>query len=115
MSYKDHKNVPGKTRPIATGCSSNTLALSNSVSMLVESLANAETEKHEVISTEDLLYNAVKHDEKVEMMRIERKQRILRKLRCKKIEKSEKEERTKRMVGKILEEIMEKIIVVEAI
>ena len=47
--------------------------------------------------------------QQVEMMRIERKQRILRKLRCKKIENTKREEGTKRMVGKILEEIMEKI------
>ena len=42
LSYKDHKKVPGKTRPIATGCTSDTLGLSNSVSSLVESLANVE-------------------------------------------------------------------------
>ena len=42
LSYKDHKKVAGKTRPIATGCTSNTLALSNSVSTLIESVANAE-------------------------------------------------------------------------
>ena len=41
------------------------MALSNSVSKLVESLANAEENKHEVISTEDLLHNAKNHDEKV--------------------------------------------------
>ena len=38
LSYKDHKKPPGKTRPIATGCTSNTLGLSNSVSQLIESL-----------------------------------------------------------------------------
>ena len=82
LSYKDHKKVAGKTRPIATGCTSDSLALSNSVSTLVESLANAEEEKHEVISTEDLLYNVKGHDEKVEEMRKIRKRKILRKLRC---------------------------------
>ena len=46
LSYKDHKKVEGKTRPIATGCTSNTLALSNSVSSLIESLANAEKQKY---------------------------------------------------------------------
>ena len=49
LSYKDHKKVPGKTRAIATGCTSDTLALSNSLSNLGESLANAEEEKMEEI------------------------------------------------------------------
>ena len=31
LSYKDHKTEPGKTRPIATWCSNNTLALSNTL------------------------------------------------------------------------------------
>ena len=82
LTYKDHKKVPGKTRPIATGCTSNSLALSNSVSSLVESLANSETNKHEVISTEDLLHNAKKHDKIVEKMRKDRKIRILRRIKC---------------------------------
>ena len=43
LSYKDHnKKVEGKTRQIATECTSNTLALSNSVPILIESLANSE-------------------------------------------------------------------------
>ena len=83
LSYKDHKKVAGKTRPIATGCTSDSLALSNSVSSLVESLANAEEEKHEVISTEDLLYNVKEHDGKIVELRKMKKKEILRKLRCK--------------------------------
>ena len=83
LSYKDHKKIPGKTRPIATGCSSNTLALSNSVSTLVESLANSEDRKHEVISTEDLLYNAKKHDIEMENLRLDWMGKILEKLKCK--------------------------------
>ena len=82
LSYKDHKKVPGKTRPIATGCSSDTLALSNSVSLLVESLANAEVRKHEIISTEDLLFNGKEHDKAVKAMRKEQMERILLKLEC---------------------------------
>ena len=107
LSYKDHKKIAGKTRPIATGCTSNTLALSNSVSGLVESLANAEKDKHEVISTEDLLHNAKKHDEKVGNMRLENKRRMLKKLRCKKHAK----ERTwvEETALQMLEEIIEKI------
>ena len=59
LSYKDHKAEPGKTRPIATGCSSNTLALSN----------NAEETKREVISTEDMLYNTKEHNKRVKSIR----------------------------------------------
>ena len=38
--YKDHKKEPGKSRPIVTGCSGNTRGLNNSVSNLLESVAN---------------------------------------------------------------------------
>ena len=58
------------------------MGLSNSVSALVESLANAEEEKLEVISTEDLLYNVGGHDDKVKMMRIKMKRDMMRKLTC---------------------------------
>ena len=82
LSYKDHKKVPGKTRPIATGCTSDTLGLSNSVSSLVESLANVEEEKLEVISTEDLLHSVGGHDEEVKRLRLRNKRNILKKLKC---------------------------------
>ena len=82
LSYKDHKKEPGKTRPIATGCTSNTLALSNSTSDLVESLANLEETKHEIISTEDLFFNIKKHDVEIGILRREYKRKYLRKLRC---------------------------------
>ena len=71
LSYKNHKKEPGKTRPIATGRSSDTLALSNSVSLLMESLANTEEEKREVISAEDLLYHTKIHNKEVRRMREE--------------------------------------------
>ena len=104
LSYKDHKKVPGKTRPIATGCTSNTLALSNSLSNLVESLANAEEKKHEIISTEDLMYNAKSHDKLVEKMRMERLRKILRKIRCRKSRENE----MSKIVEEVLEEVMRK-------
>ena len=56
--------------------------MSNSVSSLVEALANAEEEKREVISTEDLLYNTKEHNEEVRRMRREYKERKIRKLQC---------------------------------
>ena len=82
LSYKDHKSVPGKTRPIATGCSSNTLALSNSVSTLVEAVASASEEKMEVISSEDMLFHSKLHDKRVQELRRERRRGLLRKLKC---------------------------------
>ena len=85
LSYKDHKSEPGKTRPIATGCSSNTLALSNSVSTLVEALANAEETKREVISTEDMIYNTKIHNQEVMSMREEYNRKKVKKLRCQRI------------------------------
>ena len=83
LSYKDHKAEPGKTRPIATGCSSNTLALSNSVSTIVEALANAEENKREVISTEDLIYNTKEHNQEVRKMKEEYEEKRRKKLKCK--------------------------------
>ena len=108
LTYKDHKHVPGKTRPIATGCTSNTLALSSSVSTLVESLASSEEGKVEVISTEDLLYNVGNHDKEVEMMRIKLLESKLRKLMCTnrthgRLENGEKME-------EIVEEVLEKVL-----
>ena len=66
LAYKDHKKERHKTRPIGTACSSNTRAFANSVSELLESVANCETKKFEVISTEDLLHNATEHNHLVE-------------------------------------------------
>ena len=55
LAYKDHKKEKGKSRPIATGCTSNTRGLSNSVSNFLESVANSQTSKFESISSEDML------------------------------------------------------------
>ena len=41
MTYKDHKKESRKTRPVVTGCTSNTRGLSNSVSNFLESIANS--------------------------------------------------------------------------
>ena len=48
--YKDHKKEPGESRPIVTGCSGNTWALSNSVSNFLESIADSITNHFECIS-----------------------------------------------------------------
>ena len=52
--YKDHK--PGeKTRPIVTGCSSNTLGMSNNTASVIEAVAASEKTPFESISSEDML------------------------------------------------------------
>ena len=53
---KDHKEKLA-WRPVVTGCSGNTLGLSNSVSEFLEAVANSIIDAAEVISTEDLLPN----------------------------------------------------------
>ena len=81
--YKDHKSEPGKTRPIATGCSGNTRALSNSVSSFLESVANSIENKFECISSEDML-NSTKEANKIMAEYMKKwKQKRLEKLRCK--------------------------------
>ena len=51
---KDHKATLA-VRPVVTGCSGNSLGLSNSVSDLLEAVANSVIDAYEVISSEDLL------------------------------------------------------------
>ena len=75
--------MPGKTRPIATGCTSNTLALSYSVSTLIESVASAKEEKTEVISSEDMLSNTKVSNRMIREKRKEQKRMMIRKMRCK--------------------------------
>lgn len=67
--YKDHKVEPSKSRPVVTGCSSNTLGLSNSVPDVLESVANSETKPYEVISSEDMLAATKRFNEKYEERR----------------------------------------------
>ena len=54
LLLKDHKETLS-TRPVVTGCNSNTLGLSNIVAELLESVCNSMSSPYEVISTEDML------------------------------------------------------------
>ena len=55
VMYKDHKEGR-KSRPVVTGCNSNTRGFSNSVSDLLESVNNkANEDPYECISSEDML------------------------------------------------------------
>ena len=54
LMFKDHK--PGKkTRPTATGHSSNSLGLSNAIAEVLEAVANFQTRRYNTISSEDML------------------------------------------------------------
>ena len=50
------------------GCNSDTLALSNTLSEVVESVANAVKDPFEVISSEDLLSRVTECNEKVRLI-----------------------------------------------
>jgi hypothetical protein len=54
LALKDHKEG-GKSRGIVTGCNSNSKGLSNSVSDVLEAVANSEESPYEVVSGEDML------------------------------------------------------------
>ena len=65
LMHKDHK--PGiKTRPTATGHSSNSLGLSNSVAEILESVANSEKYRYNTISSEDMLSRMHGYNKKIE-------------------------------------------------
>ena len=69
LAYKDHKQEPGSTRPIATGCTSNTIGMSNCVSDLLEAVANSEPDPYEAMSSEDMLYKTKLANEKIRLRR----------------------------------------------
>ena len=52
--FKDHKKEGG-WRPVVSGCTSNTLGLSNLLSDLVESICGSVSDPYEVISSDDML------------------------------------------------------------
>ena len=68
---KDHKEGE-KTRPIVTGCTSNTLGMSNNVASVLEAVAASEESPFESISSEDMLsktksYNRIILDRREKM------------------------------------------------
>ena len=69
LAVKDHKKEPGLSRPIVTGCSGNTRALSNSVSNLLESMANTIENVFERISSEDMLHSVKLSNEIISKMK----------------------------------------------
>ena len=51
--FKDHKEGGG-WRPVVSGCSSNTLGMSNLLSEVVESICSSVEDPYEVISSTDM-------------------------------------------------------------
>ena len=80
--YKDHKKEPGKSRPIVTGNSGNTRGLSNSVSNLLESVANSIPNTFERISSEDMLFSTKEANKKIAKIKKEWREKISAKLKC---------------------------------
>ena len=71
LLLKDHKKEL-KTRQVVSGCDSNTVGLSNIMSDLVESIANAVENSNETISTEDMLSKIADCNRALEKRRLER-------------------------------------------
>ena len=83
LMFKDHK-VGNKTRPTATGHTSNTLGMSNAVAEVMEAVSSSEPERYNKISSEDMLANMYRYNKEVEI-HIKEWQRIrISKLKCKK-------------------------------
>ena len=73
LMYTDHKKEKGTTRPVVTGCNSNTKGFSNSVSDLLESVNKAKQKAYEVVRGEDMLARVDHYN--VEAEEIKRKRR----------------------------------------
>ena len=69
--FKDHKEKES-WRPVVSGCTSNTLGISNFLSDIVESVCTAVKDPYEVISSEDLLYRVEKFNKEIEKERAEK-------------------------------------------
>ena len=63
--YKDHK-AEGGYRPVVSGCNSDTLGLSNTLSEIVESVCMSVEQPYEVISSEDILLRIEQCNDKIE-------------------------------------------------
>ena len=85
LMYKDHKEGRA-TRPVVTGCNSNTRGMSNNVSDLLESVNKANLEPYEVVLGEDMLARIEKYNRKAEEIIKTGRERLCEKMRCKKID-----------------------------
>ena len=83
LTYKDHKQGR-KTRPVVTGCNSNTRGFSNCVSDLLESVNKANEDSYEAINSEDVLAEVERFNIESEKIRKEGREKLLEKLMCRK-------------------------------
>ena len=75
---------PGKkTRPTATGHSSNSLGLSNAIAEVLEAVANFQTRRYNTISSEDMLARIREYNKSIITARQEWYKKAVTKLRCK--------------------------------
>ena len=87
VMVKDHKK-DGSTRPVVTGCSSNTRGRSNTVSDFLESVANSIPDAYEVISSEDYLARVERANAEARKMIEEGRAHKIKKMRCSKMGES---------------------------
>ena len=78
LMYKDHKEKQA-TRPVVTGCNSNTRGFSNSVSDLLESVNKAKQEAYEVVSGEDMLARVERYNVEAEEIKQEGREKLCKK------------------------------------
>ena len=98
--YKDHKREI-KFRDVASGSTSNTLGLSNVISELIEAVAGSARENYEVISSEDMIANI----EKVNNKKREEGSNSTEESSCNEMEEEEKSGEESRGAKSIGEEV----------
>ena len=81
LMFKDHKEGK-KTRPVVTGCNSNTRGFSNCVSDLLESVNKANQAPYEAISSEDMLARIARYNKKAEEIMREGREHLSKKVMC---------------------------------
>ena len=81
IMYKDHKEGR-KSRPVVTGCNSNTKGFSNSVSDLLESVNKANEDPYECISGEDMLSEVEQFNIESQKIRAEGQEHLKKKANC---------------------------------
>ena len=84
LLYKDHKEGR-KTRPVVTGCTSNTRGFSNCVSDLLESVNKADQTPYEAISSEDMLSKVEAYNEEAERIMKDGREALYKKIMCRKV------------------------------
>ena len=78
--FKDHKSEGG-FRPVVSGCNSDSLGLSNTLSEVVESVCMATQNPYEVISSEDLLSRIHETNKKISKITREKNEKLMEKNR----------------------------------